>query len=302
MLATGSHTAIRLTVVLACHLGVVMGLPGEAAAEERQLFMFVMNQSGEPVLDLRADEVRVQQTGGECKVVSLHPEIDGMKIALIVDNSGQAANSLSALRNGLLTFLEELPAKHEIGLFTIAGQIRQRVGFTTDREALAAQVDGLFGERNAAAMLVDGLLETWNRRFDAEDAWPVFVLVVHDGVEGSSVPARGREFNEFVQELIVRGATVHSILVSTKGGGFQTSVSINITQNTGGVYRSLAAATALTRALTELATTMAAHYDEAKNRYRVVFECDPDNPSAPIIVRVTRPVDIRLFADRRANR
>ena len=48
MIATGSRTAIRLTIVLACHLGVVMGLPGEAAAEERQLFMFVMNQSGVP--------------------------------------------------------------------------------------------------------------------------------------------------------------------------------------------------------------------------------------------------------------
>ena len=89
MIATGSRTAIRLTIVLACHLGVVMGLPGEAAAEERQLFMFVMNQSGQPVLDVRADEVRLEQTGGECRLVSLHPEIDGMKIALLVDNSAR---------------------------------------------------------------------------------------------------------------------------------------------------------------------------------------------------------------------
>ena len=302
MIATGSRTAIRLTIVLACHLGVVMGLPGEAAAEERQLFMFVMNQSGQPVLDVRADEVRLEQTGGECRLVSLHPEIDGMKIALLVDNSATAADSLNPLRAGLRAFLEELPAEHEIGLFTIAGQTRQRAGFTTDREALAAQVDGLFVERSAFAVLVDGLVETWDRRFDAEDAWPVFVLVVHDGPEGRG-SVQGREFNEFVQELIARGATVHSILVSTRGGGLQTSVSVSLTENTGGVYRSLAAPTALTRALTELATTMAAHYDEAKNRYRVVFECDPDNPSASINVGVTRPaVDLRLFADRRANR
>ncbi len=306
MIATGSRVAARLAVVLACHLGVVMGLPDAAAAEERQLFMFVMNLSDQQVLDLRADEVRVQQTGGECKVVSLQPEIDGMKIALIVDNSGAVANSLTALRDGLLTFLDELPAKHEIGLFTIGGQVRQRVGFTTDREALAAQVDRLFAENNTTAVLIDGLLETWDRRFDAEDAWPVFVLVVYDGPEASNL--RERKFNEFQREPMARGATAHSILVSThihthSGGGLQTIVSVNLAENTGGVHTSLAAPTALPKGLTELARTMAAHYDEAKNRYRVVFECDPDNPSVPINVVVTRPaVAVRLFADRRANR
>ena len=168
-------------------------------------------------------------------------------------------------------------------------------------------MNGLFVERNAGALLVDGLLETWDRRFDEEDAWPVFVLVVHDGPETSSW--QERQFNEFVVELVTRGATVHSIVVRALartaggGGGLQTNVSLNLTGNTGGVQKSLATPTALTRALTELATTMAAHYDEAKNRYRVVFECDPDNPSAPINVVVTRPaVDVRLFADRRPNR
>ena len=307
MIATGSRTAIRLTVVLACHLGVVMGLPDAAAAEERQLFMSVLGQSGEPVFDLRADEVRVQQTGGECRVVSLQAEIDGMKIALLVDNSETAANSLNPLRAGLRAFLEELPPEHEIGLFTIAGQTRQRVGFTTNREALAAQVDKLFAESaKAAVVLIGELLETWDRRFDAEDAWPVFVLVVYDGPRASNL--RERKFNEFQRELIARGATAHSILVSThihthSGGGPQTIVSVDLAENTGGIVKSLAAPTALTQALTELATTMAAHYDEAKSRYRVVFECDPDNPSVPINVRVTRfAVDVRLFADRRPNR
>ena len=110
---------------------------------------------------------------------------------------------------------------------------------------------------------------------------------------------------EFIRDLMARGATAHSILVSTstRGGELQTAVSTSLAENTGGVYTSLAAPTALARALTELARAMAAHYDEAKNRYRVVVECDPDNPSASINVEVTRPaVDVHLFADRRANR
>ena len=51
-----------------------------------------------------------------------------------------------------------------------------------------------------------------------------------------------------------------------------------------------------------LATAMAAHYDEAKNRYRVVFDCDPFNPSTPISVGTTRPgLGVRLFANRLAS-
>ena len=80
-------------------------------------------------------------------------------------------------------------------------------------------------------------------------------------------------------------------------------LSVVLTKNTGGVYKSCMMPIALKEALSELATTMAAHYDEAKNRYRLVYECDPDDPSVPINVRVTRPaVAVRLFADRRANR
>ena len=150
-------------------------------------------------------------------------------------------------------------------------------------------------------VLLDGLVETWDRRFDEGDAWPVFVLVLFDGSEASS-SVQDHEFNEFVFELIGRGATVHAILVSNRGGSIQTNVSLNITNNTGGVYKALAAATALSGTLPELATTMSAHYDEVKNRYRVVFECEPDAPQVPIEVEVSRPaVAVRLFADRRAT-
>ncbi len=43
MIARGSRVAAHLAVVLACFLGVVMGLPDAAAAEERQLFMSVLD-------------------------------------------------------------------------------------------------------------------------------------------------------------------------------------------------------------------------------------------------------------------
>ena len=98
MIAEGPRLAARLAVALAVHLGVVAGLPEMVAGEERHLFMFVMNQSGQPVFDLRTDELEVQQSGVECTVVSIQPETEGMKIALLVDNTPSAENSLLAPR------------------------------------------------------------------------------------------------------------------------------------------------------------------------------------------------------------
>ena len=82
----------------------------------------------------------------------------------------------------------------------------------------------------------------------------------------------------------------------------QTEVSIFITKNTGGTYRALSAFTALPEVLAELATTIGAQYDEVKDRYRAIYECEEESRGAAISVRVTRPaVAVRLFADRRTE-
>ena len=281
----------------ACLLGVLLIVPNTVHADEHQLFVMVMNSYGQPLGDLREDEVVIEHRGNACEIKSVQSGTEPMKIALLIDNSEPAAQSINSLRDGLRDFLSTLPEQHPVGLFTISGQARQIQEFTTDRTALTEHTDNLFVERGTGTLLMDGLVETWNRRFDEDDSWPVFVLVVYDGAE-SSRSVQEREFNEFVNELRARGATVHAILISTRGGGLQTDISINITNNTGGTYRALAAATALPGALTELATAMGAQYEEVRNRYRVIFECDDDNPRR-VRTSVTRPaVAVRVFADR----
>ena len=228
MNTTVSRITARLAVPLFVCLSVMAGRPTVAAAEEGVLFMFVMNQSGQPVLDVSADELQFQQVGAECEIVSVQPETEGMKIALLVDTSAPAGQTLNSLRGGLRAFFETLPDGHEVGLFTIAGQTRLRVDFTTDRAALLEQTENLFAESSEGAVLLDGLVETWDRRFDEDDPWPVFVMVVYDGAETSG-SVRINEFNAFVEELRFRGATAHAVLVSTRGGGPQTHAPVSET-------------------------------------------------------------------------
>ena len=296
-------TVCRLprAVGVACLAGLVTIGASAAWAQDRQLFMLVTDSTGQPVTDVVPDEVVVEQAGAACTVKDVQPETGPMKVALLVDNSDAANRSLNSLRDGLAAFLDELPPEHEVGLFTIAGQTRRRVDFTTDREELKESATGLFVDRNTAVAYMDGLLETWRRRFDDEDAWPVFVALVYDGAEGSR-SVQDDEFNEFAATLVARSATVHAVLVSTRGGALQTTVSTFLTQNTGGMYRALAAPTALPETFTELAQVMGAQHAAVKDRYRVVFECEPDNPAAGIGAGVNRAgVSVNLFANRRTD-
>ncbi len=293
---------LRRTLVLGCLAVIVSGYAQAAWAQDRQLFMLVTDFSDQPLLDVRADEVDLQMVGADCEIKDMHLDAGPMKVALLVDNSDAAAQSLNPLRDGLSAFLDALPPEHEIGLFTIAGQVRRRVDFTTDREELRERATSLFVDRNTGVIYIDGLVETWERRFEDDDAWPVFVALVYDGAEGSR-SVQQDEFNEFAFELQMRAATVHAVLVSTRGGNVQTEVSTFLTRNTGGTYRALAAPTALPNVFTELGTLMGEHHRAVQNRYRVVYECEPGDAGGSISAGVLRPnVLVRLYPDRRLQR
>ncbi len=297
---------MRFVAIFTCCLGVLIGTSDTAIADEGQFFVLALDESGQPVLDLGEDEIRLFQGDEVCSTKSIQVETNGMKIALLVDNSGPASNSLNSLRDGLQGFLEALPLEHEVGLFTLAGYVRQRVDFTADREALIKDATSIFAEQNAGAVIIEGLLETWERRFKDEDPWPVFVVVAYDGPENSR-SVRERKINEFTIETMQRGATVHTLLITTSGGDNFNSettriVTLNVTRNTGGVYQSIAAASGMVGELKKLAATMASDYELLKNRYRVGFECRGDLVG-PFKVEVTRPgVGVQASATRQVSR
>ena len=92
---------------------------------------------------------------------------------------------------------------------------------------------------------------------------------------------------------------MHAVVVSTQGVGLQTYLSMNITGNTGGLHKSVVAATALPEALEELGTAMGAHYNALQNTYRLVFACDPDHSDGETRITVSRPDVAVTFFDSR---
>ena len=146
-----------------------------------------------------------------------------------------------------------------------------------------------------------GVRETWDRRFDGDEAWPVFVAILTDANEVSAFMNEDR-YMALVNVLRFAGVVVHSVVWSSRGrnlvrGSVPADFAINLSRNTGGRFVSISAATALGDILRQLAADMTAHYEEASTRYRVLYR-RPDPPGEHVSVRVTRPrVNLRLFGD-----
>lgn len=286
----------------ACLLGV--GLAGAASAQELGLvYAAVIDQTGQPVTDLAPEEFQVSEDGNAAEVVSADVGAEPMKIALLVDNGrrisrGQAINPL---RDGIAAFIENIPDQHEIGLFTIGGQIMRRADFTTDRGDLLDEAAEIHVDNVGSVRFIDGVRETWDRRYEGDEAWPIFVAVLTDAIEASAFMNEDR-YMGWINDLRAAGVTVHAVLWQSRGAGSAVGVAtghaLNLTANTSGRYTQIAAPTAFEDNLRQLATDMAAHWEQASIRYRVIYE-RPDPPGQGVSVGVTRPgVNLQLYGDR----
>ena len=278
---------LRLAIVVA--LSAILVAPSAVAAQALgQLFIEVSDATGQFVPGLTTSDFVVREDGTEAGIVSVEP-VGPMKIALMVDNGDRMVetNALNPLRDALNGFLDIVPPPHEVSLFTIGRNIQRRVDFTTDRAALKESAGSIFLDRGAGSVVLDGIRETWERRFEDDEPFPVFVMVLTDGTE-SSGNYNENEYVDLVNELITNAITVHVVLLSSRGGSVVNQYALNLTQNTGGIYENIAAATGLGQTLVGIGERMNAHYENVSKRYRVVYE-RPNPPGAQISASLTRP-------------
>lgn len=109
--------------------------------------------------------------------------------------------------------------------------------YTTDRVALLRRVDGSFAYGSRRPDLVEELLDRGGSVDDA-DAWLVFALVAY---EGERITRLHQE--RLPDAVVVRGLTVHAVVVSTSGRG--AGMSRDLARRAGGTLGTLATSTAL---------------------------------------------------------
>jgi hypothetical protein len=246
------------------------------AQQQQQLFLSVLDSSGNPVSDLRQDEVTVLEDGIKRETLKVDPINWPIKLAVLVDNGAPASNSLVELRNGLRAFFEAMPDGIEMSLVTLNPQPRAVVRPTTERQKLLQGVD-LITPDSGAARFAEGLLEEVNR-FDKDksDHFPVIMAVGADGAEGSTF--RERDVERLSQKITENAVTVHVLMMSLGGertgaasGALQVQLGLAVTEQTGGKYESIGAVTRLATLLPEFGALIAKSHMRQSHQYRITY-------------------------------
>ena len=180
-----------------------------------------------------------------------------MRIVLLVDSSSAVSSMVNQFRAGLKSFLDALPGDPEIVLVTTGGQIRIRVGPTSDRQKVQAAA-GAFAPDGGANAFLDTLLEADRRLLKpAPDFRSVFVILTTD--MGTTLgDVRTDTYTRFVEDYVSRGGRAHAVVVQGLNTGFTTRIAENLVQNTGGYYDAVRIANALPRVMKTLADYVAA--------------------------------------------
>jgi hypothetical protein len=276
-------------VVLALCVG-----PLSAQRGQRRLYVSATNTaSGAPVLDLTTADFDLRESGLKREITRATRANAPMRIALVVDSSGAVAQLLNNLRAGLTTFLDELPGEHEVTFISTGGQIRIRQPITTDRQKLKTAV-GLFASDGGANSLIETMMEVDQRFLNAGPGqWPVFVIVTTDNAATRWEPNYDR-FNRFVGDFVARGGTAHAIVLHGKAGGITTEFVMNVVENSGGYYESMAIANVLPDKMKMLAAHIDANYKAMSNWYELEFIGDERAQGQMRVEVGTRRPDVKL--------
>lgn len=253
-----------------------------ASAQQDQItfFLSATTLTGEPVADLKAEDVTIAEDGKATNVLKITPVNWPVKVTVLVDNGFDTGQLLSQYRSGLKDFLAALPKGVEASVITLAPQPRWLVRSTSDAEQLQKSVDRLVPDQ-AASRMVEGLIEAASR-IEQENRkqvvnFPVIVVVSTTGPEGST--ARDQEVKKMAERLVTYPARLHVIMLSTSAtspntlvGARQVHVGKTVADLTGGRYEAIAAASRIPALLGEFAQLISEAHAFQSRQYMVTVQ------------------------------
>jgi hypothetical protein len=224
----------RLTVLLVAVVTVVaVGSTVWLSAQGSQTFQFIVSAtdaSGEPVADLKPEEVLFSEKAGKGTISKVEPFALPVKVTIAVDNGQDSSLALPNYRNGLKGFVEAFPANTEMTLITTSPQPRMVVKPTTDRAVVLRGVNG-FAPESERPRFTDALVE-WSQRLQKEIKEgktplyvPVMLMVSTAANESSSY--QPPEVQRALEFLVQRRAKLYVTVNSTRSGDAIASADLN---------------------------------------------------------------------------
>ena len=236
----------------------------DAQAQQRGIYTSVLDKDGNPVAGLTAADFVVREDNVAREVLRVEPATAPMQIALLVDNSQRSSATIRDIRDAAAEFIRGVTGtgtKNELAVIAVADRPTLLVDYTSDQAKLLKGAV-LFTQPNSGAYMLDGIIETSQAMKKREATRPVIVAIATNGPELSN-----RYHDQVMRALEASGASLHIVMVGTpptdittnEGRERATSFSDG-TEQTGGRYDNVLAASALPARLKQVASELTHQY------------------------------------------
>jgi hypothetical protein len=262
---------IRRWALLASPVMLVAATPHAAArsapADEKSVFVAVLDDSGRPATDLTMQDFRLREDGVDREIVSVKPATQPLQIALLADSTAGAEPLIRDIRTSLAAFIKQVHSTSPdapISLMEFGQAAVTTVPFVTDDASLRGGIGKLVGRPGAASVLLEAIIEASNNL--AKRPSPRRAIVTLN-IEPSNEQSREepKKINEALRKSVAQLWSV-SLQKGTLRNPTRDVVLNGLTRNTGGNREFIVGPSALETVLTRYAVALTSQYEVTYKR------------------------------------
>jgi len=204
-----NHGEWRLALVVICAAAAAIALQAQTGrTQERDLFVSVVDGSGNPVADLDARAFVVRENRLVREVLRVRRATDPIDLAILLDNSQAATEDLMDLRRGLEGFVKKMAELGHVSVTTVADRPTLVQDYTRDVPALQKSVGRIFPVSGAGATMLEGISEVLKGLAKRDGERQAILAVWLGGPEFS-----GLAHLRVLEDLRQTGAALHTLTV-----------------------------------------------------------------------------------------
>ena len=291
----------RITVVAVAALAVFSTAWLSAQGQTFQFVVSALDANGEPVAELKPEDVVFNEKAGKATVTKVEPFKLPVKVTIAVDNGQDSSLALPNYRNGLKGFVEAFPTDTEMTVITTSPQPRMVVRPTTDRTQILRGVNG-FAPESERPRFTDALVE-YSQRLQKElkdGKTPLYVpvLLMVSTAANESSSYQPNEVQRALEFLVQRRARLYVTVNSTRSGDAgatadlntnrQAIISIPATKALNGRYEAIAIFNRLDTLLPDMGKELASYAKRLGTQHLVTVQRAAAGPLEDLAIELTK--------------
>ncbi len=296
---------VVLALAAALFAGASTALAQRPNAREQSLYVSVVDQNGAPVTGLGPSDFVVKEDNVAREVLRVTPALEPMQIALLVDTSAAATDSISHMRQALTPFVAamtkptESGRRNEIAIIGIGERPTILSEYSSDPQQIKKGIDRIWATPTSGMYLLDAILEASRGLRTREASRPVMIAIATYGQDFSN-----RHHEQVVSALKENAIPLYVLAI----GQPDTSLSIESreraivldqgTRESGGSYEQLLTSMALTPKLQQLAEQLTHQYKVTYGRPESLIPPERTTVAAAKPGLVARGVPVKEGQDR----